>query len=139
MTIAAASPSTNATTVTITDSSTTNTDYSLIFGDTSGNLRKDAQLNYNPYSQTLNASSGFNIAALSAAITLSQNGNSQFSAAGGYLVLSGESIRILNGPLRLSSYSNSASVSSPENGMIIYNTTSHKFQGYANGAWVDLH
>lgn len=26
-----------------------------------------------------------------------------------------------------------------ENGWIIYNTSTHKFQGYANGAWVDLH
>jgi hypothetical protein len=25
------------------------------------------------------------------------------------------------------------------NGMIIYNESTHKFQGYANGAWVDLH
>jgi hypothetical protein len=24
------------------------------------------------------------------------------------------------------------------NGMMIYNSTVHKFQGYANGAWVDL-
>ena len=28
---------------------------------------------------------------------------------------------------------------SPQNGMLFYNTTTHKFQGYANGAWVDLH
>jgi hypothetical protein len=27
----------------------------------------------------------------------------------------------------------------PANGMIIYNTTTDKFQGYAAGAWVDLH
>ena len=28
---------------------------------------------------------------------------------------------------------------SPENGVICYNATTHKFRGYANGAWVDLH
>ena len=27
----------------------------------------------------------------------------------------------------------------PKNGMIIYNEDTHKFQGYANGHWVDLH
>lgn len=27
----------------------------------------------------------------------------------------------------------------PTNGMIIYNSTDNKFQGWANGAWVDLH
>jgi hypothetical protein len=26
-----------------------------------------------------------------------------------------------------------------QNGMVIYNSTTNKFQGYANGAWVDLH
>ena len=25
------------------------------------------------------------------------------------------------------------------NGMVIYNSTTNKFQGRANGAWVDLH
>ena len=25
------------------------------------------------------------------------------------------------------------------NGMVVYNTTTNKFQGYANSAWVDFH
>lgn len=29
--------------------------------------------------------------------------------------------------------------SSPLNGMIYYDSSTHKFRGYANGAWVDLH
>jgi len=36
---------------------------------------------------------------------------------------------------------NSASIENikPKNGMLIYNNETHKFQGYANGVWVDLH
>ena len=30
-------------------------------------------------------------------------------------------------------------ITSPQSGMMIYNLTDNKFQGYANGAWVDLH
>jgi len=34
---------------------------------------------------------------------------------------------------------NPSSISSPSNGMIIYNSSTNKFQGRANGVWVDLH
>lgn len=27
----------------------------------------------------------------------------------------------------------------PRNGIIVYNTTTDKFQGYAAGSWIDLH
>jgi len=30
-------------------------------------------------------------------------------------------------------------IAAPANGDTIYNTTTHKFQGYANGVWIDLH
>ena len=33
----------------------------------------------------------------------------------------------------------SSAPSSPTNGMIYYNSSDHKFKGYANGVWVDLH
>jgi hypothetical protein len=137
ITIAAAG-STNATTVTITDNSTTNTAYALIFGDTSGNLRRDTGLTYNPSTQVISSSiESLNLSAGSTAITLSPSGASQFSAAG-VLTLTGNPIRI-NSRLSLPSFATSASVTNPENGFIIYNTTTHKFQGYANGVWVDLH
>lgn len=42
----------------------------------------------------------------------------------------------LGGPLKVYQ---SASDPTGSNGMIYYNTTTHKFKGYANGAWVDLH
>jgi hypothetical protein len=130
----------NSQAVDITDSSTTNSTFNLVFtsGTSSATLRTDAQLTYNPSTQTiLSSTESLNIGAGSTAITLAPSGASQFSAAGS-LTLAGNPIRI-NSRLSLPSFATSASVTSPENGFIIYNTTTHKFQGYANGAWVDLH
>lgn len=45
------------------------------------------------------------------------------------------------GPVKLATFTTAQrnAISTPQNGDMIYNTDDNKFQGYANGAWVDLH
>lgn len=55
-------------------------------------------------------------------------GSGNFSMQGGKI--QGASVLNLSG---------TSQPSSPQNGMIFYNSSTNKFQGYANGAFVDLH
>lgn len=70
------------------------------------------------------------------------DGDVEFTAGGGQtLIMSGSDISGANsieGTILKSSGANPSSIT-PSNGMIIYNTSTNKFQGYANGVWVDLH
>lgn len=50
------------------------------------------------------------------------------------------SVNVTMSPFRLASFTDAQTGSlTPQNGDMIYNTTSNKFWGYANGAWVALH
>lgn len=49
-------------------------------------------------------------------------------------------VEVTQTPFKLASFTSSARDElTAENGDLIYNTTTNKFQGYANGTWVDLH
>jgi hypothetical protein len=69
----------------------------------------------------------------------SGTGTPEISSASSIRLNAPDGIIALN-PIKLASYTtvqrNSLTVS---NGDMIYNTSTNKFQGYANGVWVDLH
>jgi hypothetical protein len=67
-------------------------------------------------------------------------GSSEITAATNLDLTAGNAVRITSSALRLSNFTTTERNALPaQNGDVIYNTTSNKFQGYANGVWVDLH
>jgi hypothetical protein len=56
------------------------------------------------------------------------------------LLTAGTRVEITQSPLKMASFTTTERTAlTPQNGDIIYNTTDSKFQGYAGGAWVNLH
>ena len=52
----------------------------------------------------------------------------------------GDRVTITQSPFKLASFTTSGRDGlTASNGDVIYNSTTNKFQGYANGTWVDLH
>tara|TARA_A100001035_G_scaffold280306_1_gene285392 strand:- start:351 stop:2393 length:2043 start_codon:yes stop_codon:yes gene_type:complete len=67
-------------------------------------------------------------------------GTPQIDSASSIELIAQDQVRITNSPLRLASFTTTErDALTAGNGDTIYNTTTNKFQGYANGVWVDLH
>ena len=73
-------------------------------------------------------------------IITSAEGTPELSSETDIVITAGTRVDISSSPLKLASFTTAQrDVLSAENGDTIYNTTTNKFQGYANGTWVDLH
>ena len=64
----------------------------------------------------------------------------QITSASSIEFIAEDAVKITQSPLRLASFTTTErNALTGVNGDTIYNTTTNKFQGYAGGAWVDLH
>ena len=76
------------------------------------------------------------------AVNLSEAiGIAQITADTDLAIAAGNRVKIAGGvPFKVANISSTDQASiAAQNGDIVYNTTTDKFQGYANGSWVDLH
>jgi len=73
-------------------------------------------------------------------IITNASGTPEIASDTDIILAAGTRVEVSSSPLKMASYTTSDRGNiSAENGDVIYNTTAGKFQGYANGVWVDLH
>ena len=73
-------------------------------------------------------------------IITNASGTPEISSDTDIILAAGTRVEVSTSPFKLASYTTTErDALTPENGDTIYNNTTDKFQGYAGGAWVDLH
>lgn len=74
-------------------------------------------------------------------INFTSTGSTTFNSGNEFVLSAVDRVKVPSSPFQVAQMTDSerSSISLAENGDMIYNKTSNKFQGYANGSWVDLH
>ncbi len=71
---------------------------------------------------------------------ISSVGTPTIESATNINLTAGNAVVVSSSPLRLAIFTDAQTGSlTPQNGDMIYNSTTHKFMGYASGSWVQLH
>jgi len=74
------------------------------------------------------------------AFAISSVGTPTIESATNINLTAGNAVVVSSSPLRLAIFTDAQTGSlTPQNGDMIYNSTTHKFMGYASGSWVQLH
>lgn len=108
-----------------------------LLSDTSPQLGGNLDLNGNDITGTGNINISGDITSTSAGTpTLTSSADINLQAGTGVT----DRVAVTQSPIKLASFTTAErDAKTSENGDMIYNSDTNKFQGYANGIWVDLH